>query len=85
MAFTDILYGVEERVATIRFNRPTSLNALTLGMLGEVSDALDRATEDESVQLDLECELQRECGRSNDFTEGATAFAQNRKPNFMNR
>jgi enoyl-CoA hydratase/carnithine racemase len=51
MNFTDILYGVRERVATIRLNRPHSLNALTIVMLGEVNDALDRAAADESVRV----------------------------------
>lgn len=49
MTFADILYGVEGRVATIRLNRPNSLNALTPGMLTEIDDALDRAAADESV------------------------------------
>jgi 2-(1,2-epoxy-1,2-dihydrophenyl)acetyl-CoA isomerase len=35
-----------------------------------------------SQQLDLERELQRECGRSQDFVEGVMAFVQKRKANF---
>ncbi len=38
-----------------------------------------------STQLDLERDLQRECGRTRDFMEGATAFAQKRKPSFKNQ
>jgi enoyl-CoA hydratase/carnithine racemase len=30
---------LQELVASIRFNRPSSPNALTIGMLGEISDA----------------------------------------------
>ena len=37
-----------------------------------------------AAHLALECELQRECGRSQDFAEGAIAFAQKRKPVFKN-
>ena len=33
-------------------------------------------------QLDLERDLQRELGYSNDFREGVTAFAEKRRPNF---
>jgi len=39
MDFRDLLYSVQERVASICFNRPRSPNALTTGMLGEISDA----------------------------------------------
>jgi len=39
MDFRDLLYSVQERVASVRFNRPGSPNALTTGMLGEISDA----------------------------------------------
>jgi enoyl-CoA hydratase/carnithine racemase len=39
MDFRDILYSLDERVTSVRFNRPRLLNALTTGMLGEVRDA----------------------------------------------
>ena len=48
MTFTDILYGVEERLAITRLNRPNSLNAVTPGILGEVVEAFDRAATDEN-------------------------------------
>lgn len=43
------------------------------------------AGNDLAKQLDLESDLQRECGRSLDFQEGAMAFVQKRKPNFKGR
>jgi len=45
--------------------------------------AADQCTLAESLQL--ERELQRECGRSSDFMEGAMAFVQKRKANFQGR
>lgn len=43
------------------------------------------AQNDLATQLDLERDLQRDCGHSRDFMEGATAFVQKRKPNFKGR
>jgi 2-(1,2-epoxy-1,2-dihydrophenyl)acetyl-CoA isomerase len=43
------------------------------------------AQNDLAAQLDLEADLQRDCGRSQDFTEGAIAFVQKRKPQFRGR
>lgn len=43
------------------------------------------AGNDLAAQLDLERDLQRECGHSKDFMEGAMAFVQKRKPNFSGR
>lgn len=43
------------------------------------------ATNDLATQLTLERELQRECGKTQDFMEGAMAFTQKRKTNFKGR
>ena len=50
MPFTDIHYEVQERVATIRLNRPSALNALVPEMLTEIEEAFDSAAADESVR-----------------------------------
>jgi 2-(1,2-epoxy-1,2-dihydrophenyl)acetyl-CoA isomerase len=43
------------------------------------------ADNDLPAQLAMERELQRECGRSNDFAEGVSAFIQKRAANFKGR
>lgn len=43
------------------------------------------ADNDLPTQLDLERDLQRECGRTQDFMEGAAAFVQKRKANFRGK
>jgi 2-(1,2-epoxy-1,2-dihydrophenyl)acetyl-CoA isomerase len=48
-----------------------------------IKQAIHAAAENElGKQLDLESDLQRECGRSQDFMEGAMAFVQKRRPVF---
>ena len=49
MSYTDILYQVEDAVATVTINRPTRLNAITGQTLQELSDALAAAASDRSV------------------------------------
>ena len=41
--WTEILYSVEDRVATITLNRPEKLNAWTVVMAGELREALAKA------------------------------------------
>ena len=42
MAYENIIYQVEEGIATITFNRPKALNALNPALLEEFSEALDK-------------------------------------------
>lgn len=48
-AYTDILYGVTDRVATITINRPSRLNAFTNHTIDELEHALRRAGADHDV------------------------------------
>ncbi len=48
-AYRDILYEVDDPVATITLNRPDSLNAWTGRMDDEIRDAVTRANQDRSV------------------------------------
>ncbi len=50
MAYTDILYGVDNFVATITLNRPDKLNAWTSQMETDVRHAVEKAATDDSVR-----------------------------------
>ena len=46
--WAEILYKVEDRVATITLNRPDKLNAWTVVMAGELREALTKADADDA-------------------------------------
>jgi enoyl-CoA hydratase/carnithine racemase len=50
MAYTELLYGVADQVATITFNRPDRMNAWTPTMESELRAAIAAATDDEVVR-----------------------------------
>lgn len=50
MAYQDILYGVENGVATVTLNRPDKLNAWTRQMERDVRDAMSEAANDDGVR-----------------------------------
>ena len=49
--FTEILYEVEGRVATVTLNRPERFNAITTEMPGEIAAAVALANEDNRVHV----------------------------------
>ena len=51
MTFENLIYEVDEPVATITLNRPKSLNALTQPLWGELKEALQKAEEDNDVRV----------------------------------
>ncbi len=51
MAYENIIYEVDEGIATITFNRPKALNALNGALLAELSDALDQVAADEDIRV----------------------------------
>lgn len=51
MAYENIMYQVEEGIATITFNRPKALNALNTALLEEFSQALDAIAADEDIRV----------------------------------
>ena len=50
MAYSEIIYDVSERVATITLNRPDKLNAWTQVMEKEVQEAMLGANRDDNVR-----------------------------------
>lgn len=51
MQIGDLEYEVSERVATIKLNRPDQFNAITGRMPGNLVDAVERASNDNSVHV----------------------------------
>ena len=51
MSFENIVFQVDQGVATITFNRPKALNALNQALLAELSQALDAVAADESIRV----------------------------------
>lgn len=51
MAYTEILYDVSDRIATVTLNRPERMNALNPDLLKELHDALDKADHDRNVKV----------------------------------
>jgi enoyl-CoA hydratase len=51
MAYENILFQVDQGIATITFNRPKAMNALNQALLGELSRALDEIAADEGVRV----------------------------------
>jgi enoyl-CoA hydratase/carnithine racemase len=50
MDYTQILYSVDDHVATLTLNRPDQLNAFTNTMMREIIDAFDRIDADDDVR-----------------------------------
>jgi enoyl-CoA hydratase len=51
MAYENIIFGLENGIATIIFNRPKALNALNGELLDELSHALDEIEADEDIRV----------------------------------
>ena len=51
MSYEDILYEIEDRVATITINRPEAMNACTLDTYREIEDAFREARDDDEVRV----------------------------------
>jgi 2-(1,2-epoxy-1,2-dihydrophenyl)acetyl-CoA isomerase len=73
------LMGEAEKLAAYLAAQPTQALVLTRRALAA------SAGHDFDAQLEVERELQRECGRTPDFREGVRAFLEKRMPSFTGR
>jgi enoyl-CoA hydratase len=51
MAYENIIFQIDEGIATIAFNRPKALNALNTALLEDFSHALDEIAADENIRV----------------------------------
>ena len=51
MEFAHLIFKVEDGIATLTFNRPKALNALSRELLRELSEVLQRIAADESIRV----------------------------------
>ena len=51
MEYSQIIYETADRIATIQFNRPEELNALSPVMYSELVDALKKADDDDDIRV----------------------------------
>ena len=49
VSYKDIIYQIDERIATITLNRPQALNALNTDILSEIQSAVEDAGQDDQV------------------------------------
>ena len=51
MSYQDLIYGVEDGIATITLNRPARMNALSHNLEAELHRAFDEADADRTVRV----------------------------------
>ncbi|MFP6746256.1 MAG: crotonase/enoyl-CoA hydratase family protein [Alphaproteobacteria bacterium] len=79
MSYRDILYEVEDGIATITLNRPEKLNAFTATMLEEIIDAVDRTDGDDDVRAVIFTGAGRAFCAGADLSGGAATFDMNER------
>ncbi len=74
MRYQDILYEVEDGIATITMNRPDKLNAFTGVMLDEIINAIDRTDANDDVRAVIFTGAGRAFCAGADLSRGAETF-----------
>lgn len=74
MSFKHIDYGVVDRIATIRLNRPDKLNAFTDTMMSELREAFDLVDADDEVRAVIVTGAGRAFCAGADLSAGADTF-----------
>ena len=74
MAYSTILYEVEDNVLTLTLNRPDKLNAFTRDMMHELINAFDKADEDDNVRAIIITGAGRGFCAGADLSGGADTF-----------
>ena len=74
MAYSTILYEVEDNVLTLTLNRPEKLNAFNRDMMHEMINAFDRADEDDNVRAIIVTGAGRGFCAGADLSVGADTF-----------
>jgi len=73
MEYTQILYEISDRIATITLNRPDKINICTYKMLDEIIDAFGKADADDEVRVVIVTGAGRAfCGGTDISSEGGT-------------
>jgi enoyl-CoA hydratase/carnithine racemase len=76
MDYTQILFDVEDHIATITLNRPDRLNAFTGTMMNELIDAFDRTDADDDVRAVIITGAGRGFCAGADLGSGGDTFAK---------
>ncbi len=76
MEYTQILFDVDEHIATITLNRPDRLNAFTGTMMNEIIDAFDRTDADDDVRAVIVTGAGRGFCAGADLGGGGETFAK---------
>jgi enoyl-CoA hydratase/carnithine racemase len=74
--FTQILYDVDDYIATITLNRPAQLNAFTVTMMREIIAAFDRIDADDAVRAVIVTGAGRGFCAGADLSGGGETFAR---------
>jgi enoyl-CoA hydratase/carnithine racemase len=75
MDYSQILYSVDEHVATLTLNRPEKLNAFTVTMMREMIDAFGRVDADDDVRTVIVTGAGRGFCAGADLSGGGETFA----------